>query len=385
MRVIIVGGGVAGPALAMFLERAGIEAAIYEARAEHAAEGAFLGIAPNGMNVLRELGVAEAVAARAHAAAGFHFSNARGRRIGTIDGRDDAALFGAPLTMIKRADLHDVLLAETRRRGIAVHHGQRLCALTADAAQVTARFVAADVASADLLVGCDGLRSETRRLCFPEAPAPRYSGLLDFAGFTSARGDEPLASGWNEMVFGARAFFGAFRTRDEIWWFHNGGADAPIVGLSAEAARERIVSAHAGDPAWISELVGRTAHILGPYPLHEVHNMPRWHRGRVCLIGDAAHATTPSAGQGASLALEDALVLARCLRDAESPERALSRFEGERRARVEAIVAQSRRNSSHKAPESALALWARDKLLPLFLKLAQRAQREAYGHRLSWH
>ena len=344
-----------------------------------------MGIAPNGMNVLRELGLEAAVAERAHAADGFHFMNARGQRIGTIDGREDHARFGAPLTMIKRSDLHRVLLVEARQRGVAIHFDRRLCALETSGSEVTARFVAGAGDSAELLVGCDGLRSETRRLCFPEVPAPRYSGLLDFAGFTQARGDEPLTRGWNEMLFGTRAFFGAFRTRsDEIWWFHNGGATAPIQDLTAAAARERILSAHAGDPAWIHDLVGRTANILGPYPLHEVHSMPRWHRGRVCLIGDAAHATTPSAGQGASLALEDTLVLARCLRDSESPERAFAAFERERRQRVEAIVAQSRRNSSHKAPESALALWARDKMLPLFLKLAQRAQREAYGARLRW-
>jgi 2-polyprenyl-6-methoxyphenol hydroxylase-like FAD-dependent oxidoreductase len=112
--------------------------------------------------------------------------------------------------------------------------------------------------------------------------------------------------------------------------------------------------------------------------------MPRWHSGRVCLIGDAAHATTPSAGQGASLALEDAMVLAQCIRDIDAPEHAFTAFERARRTRVEAIVKQSRRNGSGKAVSGPIGEWVRDRVLPFFLRLGTKAQERQYGYRINW-
>ena len=112
--------------------------------------------------------------------------------------------------------------------------------------------------------------------------------------------------------------------------------------------------------------------------------MPRWHSGRLCLIGDAAHATTPSAGQGASLALEDAMVLAQCVRDIDVPEHAFAAFERARRRRVEAIVKQSRRTGSAKAVSGPIGEWIRDRVLPLFLRLGTKAQERHYAYRVNW-
>jgi 2-polyprenyl-6-methoxyphenol hydroxylase-like FAD-dependent oxidoreductase len=151
-----------------------------------------------------------------------------------------------------------------------------------------------------------------------------------------------------------------------------------------EQRRQRILDAHAGDPAWIAEVIGNTPEILGPWQLHEIATMPRWHRGRACLIGDAAHACSPSAGQGASLAMEDAMLLARCLRDDREPESAFATFVSLRRARVERIVRQSRRNGSPKVPASRFGAWMRDRMLPLFLKLGASAIDAQCRYRIDW-
>lgn len=382
---IVVGGGVAGPTLAMFLRRLGVATTVLEARAAAAGdEGAFLGLAPNGLQVLAELGLAGAITARGAVCEGMRFENARGRCIGVIDHHDHAQRFGARMVMIRRAALHAALIEAASERGAECRFGARVTAIDAGADEVVARLEDGHALRGDVLLGCDGLRSRTRALVLPDAPAPAYTGLCDVGGFARCPG-APLQPGWTVMTFGRRAFFGAFAAPGgEVWWFHNNGAREAMQAGDLEARRATILALHRDDPPWIADVVRATPTLLGPWALHDIMTMPRWHRGRVCLLGDAAHATSPSAGQGASLALEDALVLARCLRDADSPSAAFAGFEAARRARVEWTVRQARKNGDGKAPAGPVAAWFRDRMLPLFLRLGAAAQAQAYAYRVDW-
>ena len=104
----------------------------------------------------------------------------------------------------------------------------------------------------------------------------------------------------------------------------------------------------------------------------------------MCLIGDAAHAMMPSAGQGASMALEDAIVLARCLRDVPDAERAFAAFEALRKDRVEELAGLARSSGGRKAPTNVLTRGIRDLVLPLFLKLGVKNLQRAYSYRVDW-
>ena len=119
MKALIIGAGVGGPVLALWLQKIGLEVVVAEARSSLAlTEGAVLGVAPNGMGVLDALGIAGAIARRGHPCRAFTFSNAAGRAIGRIDRSADERAFGWPLTMIRRADLHAALAEELERRQI---------------------------------------------------------------------------------------------------------------------------------------------------------------------------------------------------------------------------------------------------------------------------
>jgi 2-polyprenyl-6-methoxyphenol hydroxylase-like FAD-dependent oxidoreductase len=257
-----------------------------------------------------------------------------------------------------------------------LRYGLELQGVTETTSGVRATFTDGTHLEGEFLVGADGLRSTTRPFAVPKAPAPVFSGLLDFGGFTRVEG-LPFPAGINQMVFGRRAFFGAFTTpTGETWWFHNG---PPGEG----AHRARLLELHRDDPAWVRQLIESTPSLLGPWGIHDLHAMPRWTSGRVCLIGDAAHAMSPSAGQGASLAMEDAMVLAQCIRDVPDVRAAFVRFEQLRRPRVDAIFKEAQRQSSRKAP-TPLSEWFRDRMLPFFLKFGAAAQTKSYAFRIDW-
>jgi 2-polyprenyl-6-methoxyphenol hydroxylase-like FAD-dependent oxidoreductase len=190
------------------------------------------------------------------------------------------------------------------------------------------------------------------------------------------------------MVMGRRSFFGWLPAPDgRTWWFANPpaprepAADA-VAGTSDAEWRSMLHDLHAADRSPAVALVDATPHELRGWTTYDVPVVRRWHDGqRMVLVGDAAHATSPAAGQGSSLALEDAVVLARLLRDLPVPE-ALVAYERARRARTERVVAQGFRVSSAKSPP-AVGRAVRDLVMPLVLR---RTDPQAWvrDHHVDW-
>jgi 2-polyprenyl-6-methoxyphenol hydroxylase-like FAD-dependent oxidoreductase len=110
----------------------------------------------------------------------------------------------------------------------------------------------------------------------------------------------------------------------------------------------------------------------------------RWYRGRVCLAGDAAHAVGPHSGQGGSLALEDAIVLAKCLRDAPEVEAAFAAYQRIRKERAEHVAHQTRRIGNRKAAPGPIGRAFRDRVLPVFLRQGVKTFEPIYAHHIEW-
>ena len=379
---LVIGGGIAGPTLAMFLQRAGHRPIVYEARpAPDDGAGAFLNLAPNGLAVLETLGIADLVRRSGTVTRALEFQNHRGQRIGS---------FPATTTLIKRGALQRALRQAALEHGVQFEFGKRLQGiLSPPRGGAVARFEDGTEAAGDLLVGCDGIHSAVRRLILPDAPSPEYTGDIDTGGFGRAPAGL-AADGIMRMVFGQRGFFGyQVVPSGEAFWFQN--LHQPIepdrqelAAIAPDEWRRRLLAIHAGDDAPIAEILVAGAEAVGRWPIYDLPTLPTWHRGPVCLIGDAAHATSPHAGQGASLALEDAIVLARALRDVPDPERAFALFEAQRRSRVERLVREARRQGRRKVAANPVSRRVRDLVLPLFLRLGTRSLREVYDYRVNW-
>jgi 2-polyprenyl-6-methoxyphenol hydroxylase-like FAD-dependent oxidoreductase len=188
------------------------------------------------------------------------------------------------------------------------------------------------------------------------------------------------------MIFGRRAFFGyAVSPTGAVYWFANVAARADAASAQRDTWKERLLTLVADDAGPACDLIRSTEDELGVYPISDMPAVPIWHRGPMVLLGDAIHATSPSAGQGAAMAVEDAVTLARCLRDTEDATRAFRTYEVLRRERVERVVAYSRRTGSTKIA-GPVGRVLRDALMPLALKLYSSSSAHAwlYQHHIEW-
>ena len=390
---LIVGAGIAGPALALFLKKAGIQSTICELRPEIGDIGGMLSIAPNGMHVLAALGLAEPATAVGTTIAEMVFRNYRGRVLSRAV--FDPRRFGQPTIALKRADLHRLLFEAARREGISFAFGRKLVAIEdRDGAPVRARFADGSVAEGDFLIGADGLHSAVRDHVVPDGPTPHFMGLLGIGGFVpravlDGTGTDPHAM---TMVWGPGSFFGyGYAAGDAAagagWWINPPRASelsrAELAAMTPDMLRPELLKLHRGWAPPVETLIAATTEIIA-LNIYDVGRLPNWHRGRVALIGDAAHAVSPNSGQGASLALEDSLYLARLIRDLDAIEPAFARFEAERRERVEKVIDYGRRAGNDKKVQGAVALWLRDRMIAWLLPFFMNRMGWMYEYRLSW-
>lgn len=206
-RVLVVGGGIAGTAVALAVAKAGFDVSVYEAHPDSGADiGAFLTLADNGMRALAQIDAAEAVAGRGFPLTAMSVLDHTGAEIASVPlgGHDH------PLTnyrCLRRAELGDVLRSEVQRRSIPIRHGARLASLTEDGHGVTLRFTDGSTVTGDIAVGADGLNSTTRRLVDPAAAGPRYAGQHVWYGYTTAA-RPPTAPERITMIRGSASAFG---------------------------------------------------------------------------------------------------------------------------------------------------------------------------------
>jgi len=388
-KVLIAGGGIAGPVTAMALQKADIDAEVFEAHRPGGGDaGSYLTVATNGLDALRAVGADEPVLAAGFPTPTNLLLSGTGRRLGAVSNGGRLA-DGTVSHTIKRARLYQTLHEEAAARGIGVHYGKRLVgAEPAAGGGVVAAFEDGTRVAGDLLVGADGVHSPTRRLIDPAAPSPRYVGLANFGGYTpgSAIGEPGV---WR-MIFGRRAFFGYVPDpAGGTVWFANvprpAVTPAERAATTAEQWRRQLVELFTGDAGPARDLIADGHLELAGDSTHDLPSVPTWHRGPMVILGDAAHAPSPTSGQGASMAAEDAVVLAKSLRDLPDIPRALAAYEGLRRRRVERIVAQGKRTGSAKTP-GPVGRVVRDLALPLVFKLlvTERSMAWIYDHHLDW-
>lgn len=337
----VVGGGIAGLASAVSLAQAGWQVTVLERAPAFGEVGAGLAVTGNGMAALAALGLDEAAQAAGHQTVTAGFQDPGGRWLMRVP---DRPRLRAVTTIwgMHRQRLHEVLRQGAQAQGVELVTGAEVVAVRAGvpegelAAVTWSTGGAARKADAHLVVAADGVRSATAAQLFP-AVRPRYSGSTSWrAVIPDTACDERLVEVW-----GPGTEFGAVRVSDsEIYWY--GYFRSPAGTVFADelaAARDRFATW----APWIRGLVAATPadRLIRHDVYHLARGLPSYVRGRVVLVGDAAHAMLPTAGQGAASALEDGvcvgrMVAAPVLAGGEMAA-ALTAFDRTRRARCQQI------------------------------------------------
>lgn len=386
---LVIGGGIAGPTAALALRKAGIRSTVYESHPAAAdGIGAGLMLAPNGLEALKIVGIDAQLQAISRPISHMTIANSRGKAIGRFSGLEGMQAS----RVIWRSDLYQALRKATEDADIPVVHGKRLIEAIETTDAVHVQFSDGSHASGDILIGADGIRSTVRGLIDPDAPSPQYVGHLGFGG-RAPHGTIEVASDTMTFVFGKHAFLGYWSELDKgICWFGSLPHDVPLSmtevrEIPASRWLDRLRELYRDDqPAQILLEHADPDQLLATGASEMMPPVTRWHGKRMVLVGDSVHAPSSSSGQGASLAIESAIQLARCLRDIPKPSDAFARYEQLRRGRVENVAANAAKANRQKA-SGPLAKAFMHIMMPIALKTffnPAKMFNSQHSYRIDW-
>lgn len=332
--MIVVGGGIGGLAAAVALQAVGANVVVFERAPRPGEVGAGITLFTNALRALDAIGLGDAVRSLGTGVTDGGVRRPDGKWLSRAPGADAARRAGIELVTVHRAELHG-LLAGAMNTGTLLA-GVSVLEVEDEPGRPVLVKSSAGPREADAVVAADGLRSQIRTRLWPEGSPPSYAGFTAWRGVTRQPLHLPTAS----ETWGPGCEFGLVPLADErVYWFATANVPESTVFPDERA-----------------ELLGRFEHWHAPIAQvldataaeailrHDVFELPRpyppFARGRVALLGDAAHAMTPNAGQGACQALEDAVVLAAVVRD-HGVSAGLSAYDSARRHRTRRVAAFS--------------------------------------------
>jgi salicylate hydroxylase len=346
-KIAIAGAGIGGLVAALALLRRGIDVDVYEQAPELRELGAGLQISANGTRVLIALGLRDAIEPIACVPEGKQvrlYNTGQTWKLFDL-GETSVSRYGAPYWMVHRGDIHTILIKalEAAKPG-ALHLDHKLVSFQQSDARVKMAFEHGAIAEADALIGADGVHSRVRQILFGDLPA-QFMGVAAWRGLVPMErlparlrrlvGTNWVGPGGHVITYPLRAGkilnFVAAIERDN--W--------PVESWTERGTQEECAADFVGWHEDIQEIV-RNIEIPYKWALLGREPLERWSVGRATLLGDSCHPTLPMLAQGANMAIEDGMVLARCIQaDIGDLPAGLGRFERARIGRTSEIVRRS--------------------------------------------
>lgn len=357
MKILIVGAGIGGLTSAIALQKLGIETAVFERALTTKPVGAGLGIGANAMKGLDELGISKQVLQKGNVLEETVFNDQAGRLITKIDFRLLSERYGESIT-IHRAELHQVLLQHVKEN--SMFYEKKCVDFVESTDGVAVYFEDGTSETGDYVIAADGIHSLFRKKLVPGS-APRYAGYTCWRGVMESRSiNNKLAI----ETWGRQGRFGIVPLADhQVYWFACINApfqDPRIAGFGKEEILSVFKDFHQPIPEVIRMTPGEA---IIQNDIIDIAPIKQFAFGRILLLGDAAHATTPNMGQGAGQAIEDAIALFNCLKEYRTVENAFKKYEMMRLKRTAKIIKMSRTIGRFAQLENRVMIGIRDSLL----------------------
>lgn len=346
MKIAIIGGGIGGLSVAIGLANAGVDVELFERAPRIEQVGAGIGLALNAQRALAHLRVLDAVRARGNVA----------DEVVQMTSRGEVLARGANQTLwVHRADLQGVLLDDIDPQRI--HLDAEFIRCREHERGITAYFKNGEPVECDVLIGADGLRSAVRRTVFG-ARQPRHTRSIAWRGVTTF----PGIADRNTEIFGIGLRFAIFPIGNgRVYWF--GGRRAPEGFVLAPGERkQQLASWYRGWAAPIADVIESTPEeTIIQTDVYDRKPIARWSKGRVVLLGDSAHPTTPDMGQGCAQVLEDVVAMSQVMGSADI-QHAIERYERKRIKRANHVLRSSHRFTRIAYLQNPAACWMRNRL-----------------------
>jgi 2-polyprenyl-6-methoxyphenol hydroxylase-like FAD-dependent oxidoreductase len=351
--IIIVGAGIGGLTAAIALRQAGFGVEVYERAAGLKEVGAGIALAANAIRVLKHLGLMQQVINRGTVIAAAVSYNSRGDLLGRLP----TNLTDVPSVCLHRADLQQVLFSALPAD--CVRFGEQFVELKQTGPGVRAQFASGRTASGYALVGADGLRSRVRAQLIGDG-APVYRGYQCWRGLCSRPSSELLTETFG---LGIRLGLVPIGSRGTAWWCCANKSE-PTKDDPDDGAKSKLSGWIGNWHQPIPDVLGATdPRAISQTSVFDRRPVKTWSKGCCTLLGDAAHPMTPNMGQGGCMAIEDGIVLARCLSASTDAVMAFRRYERLRYTRTARIVKVSRYYGAMGQWENPGAAWLRNMLL----------------------
>lgn len=364
MQIAIVGGGIGGLAAAIGLHTIGINAHVYERSETFTPLGAGIGIGSNVMLALQKLGVSENIANLGTPLHEQHFLNEDFQVMNTIDFTLLKKRFGEENITIERADLHQTLFDAIDPT--YVHFNKRVLTFEQTEENVTLTFTDGTVNVADYVIAADGLRSIFRQTLLPSS-VPRYAGYTCWRGITKNKDDVSLhisseawskkgRFGWAPLHNGDVYWFACVNAREHDPYYRKlDKADVAKHFAHFSPTVERLIS-ETDDDSFLH------------HDIYDIKPLRSFVYDRICLLGDAAHATTPNMGQGAGQSIEDAYELMRAITNTSTIADALKLYDHKRVKKTKKVINLSRQIGWAAQWENPVLIGFRNTVFPLIPK-----------------
>lgn len=338
MKVAIIGGGIGGLTTAAALHKIGIEAHVYERAKSFQPIGAGIGIGSNAMLALQKIGVAENIIKAGMPLYEQRFLDEDFTVMNTIDFSLLKEKFGEENIAIQRAELHEALFDAVD--STYVHFNHQVVAFTQTETGVTISFQNGQQKTFDYVIAADGIHSVFRQTLMPNSP-PRYANYTCWRGTSKNKDDVALHVSSEAWSAGGRFGWAPLADGDVYWFACVNAKEKDEYYASMDQTGVAHLFKHYPDP--VERLIAEAeVDSFLHHDLYDIAPLNTFIYGRIVLLGDAAHATTPNMGQGAGQAIEDAYELMSALKTEPSIEQAFARYDRRRVTKTKKVIQRSR-------------------------------------------